>query len=1037
MLSATAAPAELLSVRNPLVEFPAGGNGNSTAPWVSADGRFVLFTSSANDLVTGDNGYLSLDVFLRDRASNVTTLVSSNLKGTGGGDDSSMFGSVSTNGRYVSFESAASDLVPGDTNGVRDVFVRDLLTATTRLVSVATNGGPGDAASSEAAMTPDGRYVAFLSLATNLVAGDTNRMMDVFVRDLLTETTRVVSVGANLPAGASMATPVITPDGRFVAFFSTALGLATGVPAATKGEIYLRDLVANSTTWVSTNASATASNFFKWNTPPSYHPALSDDGQFVAFKTGSTNGLTAPGNAPARAGTAIFHFDTATKILTLVSSNGFPPWVQNDDVFGPEMTPDGRFVVYGEKEPTGSITNASVRVWDAQTGSNFLASVNLGGGVSTNSLSHSPAMSSDGRYVAFMSDATNLVGNAISNGFHVYLRDLQSNTTLLVGADTNGVGSTDFEGATPSLSADGAFVVFSGLDGKLVAGDNNNALDVFLRNTLSGTTELISQRDPTVVPRSGNAVSMYSQLSLSEDGQRIAFVSHASDLIPNDSNKTMDVFVYDLTTASNRLVSIGMDGMSARSGWSANPAISGDGRFVAFVSTATNIAPLANNQRSQIFRHDLQTGSNILVTVNSIGTQAGTGASSLPRISQDGRYITYQTSAANLGGAAGVYRFDADLRTNVYLPSSVVGLAPSLSRDGRRVAYPLVSQQVRVRDLVNGTDVYTTSSAVSSATLSPEGTRLLYRFGNLLAAADLAGNSNLISFYSTNSIQSPAQWSRSERFFAFVTASNAVPADGNGLSDVYLYDLIGRTLTLISVDASLSSTGNGPSDSPAVSGDGRFVVFRSFATNLVPGISNSPNIFLHDRLAGSNTLLTVASGLPSWTSWASRPVVSANSRTAAFQSWSSGLITNDLNRAQDVLIAVVAAAQDSDGDGITDAWTQQYFGHPTGQASDFSRAEDDADGDGMTNLQEYTAGTNPLDPASLFRTTIVLVVATNRAELSWPAASDRGYRVQYKNDLSDPAWQDAPGTVSVSGNRGSYFAVPNLPRRYYRVSVLP
>src|SRR6185503_12135969 len=102
--------ADLLSVRSPSA-LPIVGNGNSSTPRLSGDGRFVLFTSSANDLVLGDNGYLGLDVFLRDRASNSTILVSANLTGTGGGNDHSMYGAVSTNGRYVVFESAASDLV--------------------------------------------------------------------------------------------------------------------------------------------------------------------------------------------------------------------------------------------------------------------------------------------------------------------------------------------------------------------------------------------------------------------------------------------------------------------------------------------------------------------------------------------------------------------------------------------------------------------------------------------------------------------------------------------------------------------------------------------------------------------------------------------------------------------------------------------------------------------------------------------------------------------------------------------------------------
>jgi Tol biopolymer transport system component len=1035
-VTTNAGAAELVSVRNP-APFPTAASGNSTAPRISGDGRFVLFSSSANDLVRGDNGYLGLDVFLRDRASNATTLISVNLNGTGGGNDHSRYAGISTNGRYVLFESTASDLVAGDTNGTTDVFVRDVWWQTTRLVSVATNGLAGNGVSSEAVMTPDGRYVAFISSASNLVPGD-NSQPDVFVRDMMAGTTRVASVGAN-GGGITMGTPVITPDGRYVAFVSTK-HLVAAVPT-TVNEVYLRDMVSGTTTWVSTNAWMFATNLLNLNSAnaASYHPAISDDGRVIAFKTGWMNGLVSP-PSPGVAATLVFVYDTVAQTNTLIATNGFPPWVQNDDVYGPEMTPDGRFIAFGQEEIINGITNASVQLWDATTGTNALVSANLDGQVSSNSLSYAPAVTPDGRFVTFLSNATNLVGNVVSNGFHIYLRDMQSNSTVLVDADTNGIGSTDFEGASPSLSADGTLVTFSGPDGRLVAGDTNKAFDVFLRNTAGHTTELISRRDPTVTWRSGNGVSSYSQFSLSDDGRRIAFVSQASDLVANDTNSTADVFVRDLVTGTNLLVTVGTNGSSARGGASSSPAISGDGRFVAYASTATNMVA-TSYQVWQIFRRDLQTGSNILVTFASPGTVNGNGDSSAPRISQDGRYVAYLTTAGNLGSGVGVYRYDANLVTNVFLPSSATNMQPSMSRDGRFVAYGIASQQVRVRDALNGTDVYTTTGAVSSAALSPQGGRLLYRSGNSVAVADLSGNSNLVSFVSTVPIQGGWQWSTNDRYFAFVTATNLVGSgvngDGNGTNDVYLYDLSSRALTLVSMKASHTNSGNGPSDFPAVSGNGRFVAFRSFATDIVQGISNTPNIFLYDRLTGSNTLLTSTIGLRGWTTWASRPVVSVDGSMATFQSWSFGLLTNDLNRVQDVYVTVVEQAIDSDGDGIPDAWMLQHFGHATGQASDQSRAQDDPDGDGMNNLQEFIAGTDPLNGASVLKTAITLVVATNGAVLNWQASTGRTYRVYYKDDLSDPQWLDAPGAVTVTGNRGSYSAPSVLPRRYYRVSVAP
>ena len=285
--SLCASPVQLLSARNPAVALPAGGNGDSVAPWISDDGGYVVFSSLANDLTPGGNSQQVLNVYLYDCSLNTTVLVSANTSGTGGGNGHSTAGQASADGRYVVFQSDASDLLPGDTNGVTDIFLRDTFTGITVLINVAADGGFANVASTEPVMTPDGTCVAFISAATNLVAGDTNGIPGVFVRDLITQTTSLVSVnavGTGSPPAATMDTPVITPDGRFVAFFSTATNLAPGVPAITQGEIYVRDLLAGTTIWASTNAAMTVSNLLHLNSMPSTHPVISDDGRYIAFK---------------------------------------------------------------------------------------------------------------------------------------------------------------------------------------------------------------------------------------------------------------------------------------------------------------------------------------------------------------------------------------------------------------------------------------------------------------------------------------------------------------------------------------------------------------------------------------------------------------------------------------------------------------------------------------------------------------------------------------------------------------------------------
>jgi hypothetical protein len=213
---------------------PAGGGGDSGAAIVTPDGRFVVFASRAKNLLSPatnprgpESSQAPLDVFLRDRTNGTTVLVSADVSTVKGGNGDSLPLAISTNGQYVLFKSSANNLVEGDTNGAADVFIRDVTLGKTLVVSANTNGLPGNAISRKATMTPDGRFVAFLSSATDLAAGDTNNLPDVFVRDMVSRVTTLASIDTGRPAAPSSAQPVpellepapeITPDGRSVAF---------------------------------------------------------------------------------------------------------------------------------------------------------------------------------------------------------------------------------------------------------------------------------------------------------------------------------------------------------------------------------------------------------------------------------------------------------------------------------------------------------------------------------------------------------------------------------------------------------------------------------------------------------------------------------------------------------------------------------------------------------------------------------------------------------------------------------------------------
>src|SRR6266567_2186387 len=231
----------------------AQGFRSSEGPSLSADGRYVAFASKARNLVPGDTNLVE-DIFVRDRLAGTTRRVS---VGQGGAQSNgaSSFPALSRDGLHVAFQSAASNLVSSDTNGTFDVFVRDLLANTTRRISVGPAGAQDNGASLYPAISGNGRFVAVISDATDLVTGDTNGFRDVFVRDRLAAVTQRASVG---PGGVeanniSVNLPSISADGRFVGFDSSASNL---VPGDTNGvqDIFVRDLQAAITTRVSRGA---------------------------------------------------------------------------------------------------------------------------------------------------------------------------------------------------------------------------------------------------------------------------------------------------------------------------------------------------------------------------------------------------------------------------------------------------------------------------------------------------------------------------------------------------------------------------------------------------------------------------------------------------------------------------------------------------------------------------------------------------------------------------------------------------------------
>jgi Tol biopolymer transport system component len=261
----------------------APGNADSGAPVISADGRFVAYTSAATNLDATADSNGKLDIYLRDRSAATTTRLSVSSAGAQTNGDSAN-ATISASGTRVAFESDATNLVAADTNGQIDVFLRDTASNTTSRVNVSTGGAQATGPSGNADISSDGRYVAFESDAENLAGGDGNDTGDVFLRDTASPTTTLVSVSSSGEQGnfGSMS-PSVSDDGRYVLFSSPADTLVAGDDTDAIADVFQRDVAASTTTHVSVSDFGVKGNFASLNA------VLSADGRHAAFESLSTN----------------------------------------------------------------------------------------------------------------------------------------------------------------------------------------------------------------------------------------------------------------------------------------------------------------------------------------------------------------------------------------------------------------------------------------------------------------------------------------------------------------------------------------------------------------------------------------------------------------------------------------------------------------------------------------------------------------------------------------------------------------------------
>jgi Tol biopolymer transport system component len=418
---------------------------------------------------------LILAVTAAPLAAQTTVCVSVGLAGT---PAQGQRPSISDDGRYVSFESNNAGIVANDTNGSTDIFLRDRVAGTTERVSLDSADAQISGISFSSAVSGDGRYVAFVCSAPNIVPGDNNAFTDVFVRDRVAGTTTLASVpqAGGIITSGGCDHPVLSADGRYVAFDSTASNLVAGDGGF--ADIFVRDRVAGTTERISQTAGGTGGN------ADSIRPHISGDGRWVVFATSATNLVPSAANGLIQ----ILRKDRQTGALDPVSVSSFGG-AGDDNSFMSRISDDGRWVSFdsfASNLVSGTSGFDDVFLRDMLLGQTRLLSVTpafaaagFGGA--------NPSLSGDGRRVAFESSSQDLAAPDVGSFSDVFTRDLGTNLTTLQSVSTAGVqGDSSSTGDLPNnggiaLSRDGRWLAFDSLASNFAPGDAPSSHDVFLR----------------------------------------------------------------------------------------------------------------------------------------------------------------------------------------------------------------------------------------------------------------------------------------------------------------------------------------------------------------------------------------------------------------------------------------------------------------------------------------------------------------------------------------------------------------------------
>ena len=904
-LPASAAEVKLLSSVPPNLA-SGTASGVSRVAALSADGRWVLFSSEAPNLLPGivdENGVN--DVFLHDRVTGETILVSQSMEDEARTANNLSTGtSISADGRFVAFVSLASDLVPGQADfvGGGDFFLYDRVTGRTELIShkrgartAAANGCFGGAA-----ISADGRWVAFGSSSRELTVQTSTGLDNLFLWERRTGEVRLITrstaISQFLPIKSSL--PALSADGRFVTFYSSAPDLAPGQGETTDSRsvnVFLFDRSTGKTVLVDHAASSSAVGSGAASLID--QPRITPDGRFIVYSSRAKNlipGMSSPTYWPN-----VFLYERATGKNVLVSRAISSPTAAGDGSSGYGFpSADGGSVLFTSTSANlvagqaGAPDQPGVFLFSRSTGRTILVSGADGSATTAaNAGSWSAGLSGDGNTALFESLATDVVAGVTDDNeaFDLFVWDRRTGDASLVShSAASETTAAPSPGGPPAsqralLSTDGKWIAFQTLATGLTAGarDTNGLLDVVLQSR-TGERTLLTRRDPARPSATPGGESRAG--GVSADGRYVVFTSTAPDLLPGtqDRNRASDIYLADLATGAQALVSrsAAAPGIPA-SGAASTPRISADGRFVAYVSTAPDVVPgqVDTEETSpDVFLWDRATGATALVSRTPASpSTAGTGTT--PVISADGAVVAFESHGDELvpGQTDGnsIYQPDVFLWERAtgatLLASRALGTAATTGNGGSH--HPALDASGRFLAFTSTADDLAAGAALS--------------YQNVFLFDRTAGTTVLVSH------DDGASGVRGG-FFPVLSPDGRFIAFLSGGYELFLWDRTTGVSRLVSRRGGFSST---PVDGlvlqPGFSADGRYLVFASTDDDLVPGQqdgSSSFDIFLYDRETGENILVSRAGSATRTPSHgAFSPVISADGRFVAFLSHSGDL----------------------------------------------------------------------------------------------------------------------------------------------------